>query len=207
MKLKQIKALKACVYLQARMDWVEKRQNWLRTDHTGWKRHFKAFFLSKWNAECVMLPAGFLAFVGTMMTELFLPHGLAVSLGFAALTFGLCAAIMPVEKTLALGRRGRWSLKPISCEISVLEAMMAVFQERHPDLAEPFIAQFVRLKNNGLNIYQAGKIASILSHDLKISKDDAIVHLLNLTSVIPVEQNEQSILMEPQVSSAPFLRL
>ena len=63
------------------------------------------------------------------------------------------------------------------------------------------------LKNNGLNIYQAGKIASILSHDLKISKDDAIVHLLNLTSVIHVEQNEESILMEPQVSNAPFLRL
>lgn len=207
MKLKQIDALKSCVYLQARMDWVEKRQNWLRTNHTGWKKHFKAFFLSKWNSGRMPFVVSGLAVLGMGLSEMLLSRDLAGIVGLMFYSTIFPAFFIYIEKALLVGPSGRWGLKPVSCELSVLDTMMAVFEKRYPDLATPFIEQFKRLKDNGLNTYQAARIANILSGYLKISKDDAIVHLLNPTSLVRVEQNENSNPTEQQTSNASFLRL
>ena len=207
MKLKQIDALKACVHLQKRMDWVEQRQTWLSTKHTGWKKHFKAFFLSKWNSGLMAFTVSGLTALGMVVSDMFLPHNLAGIVGLMLYGSMFSTFLIYIEKIILVGSSERWGLKPVSCEISVLDTMMAVFEEAHPDLAAPFVEQLKRLKNNDLNIYQAGKIANILSNYLKISKDDAIVHLLNSTPLDSVQVREETLSPEKQVSNAPFLRL
>lgn len=176
-ELKQVDLLKGCVRLQQRLDWFDAKLTWLHTSHTGWKKWYKTYFVSKWNSERVVMAGIFslvvlCPFVGLVPEFILDALAVGVVLGAPILTD------QAIERTRLLGPH-QWSGKSTSCEIAVLDALMQTFVQRHPDLARPFVAQLQDLKHKGLTTGHAASIAYILKEYLNISKDDAIVQLVH----------------------------
>lgn len=180
--LKQVDLLKGCVRLQQQLNWFDKKLTWLHTSHTGWKKWYKTYFLSKWNSERVLM-AGLLSLCLMAPFVGLLPEGIIDVLAFGLLCSSQLLMLQAMERARLLGPRAQWSMKSASCEISVLDALMQTFVQRHPDLAPPFVAQLQDLKHKGLTTGQAASIAYILKEHLNISKDDAIVQLVHSTHV------------------------
>jgi len=205
MTFKHIDALRGCVALQRQFDVFERELTWLHTPQTGWKQWLKRYFLSRWNSEPVMG-----AVVGVWMAMAFVvePFSFHTASNLMGVLLGAMPflTVLPLEKTRLTGAQARWSWKQGTCEPQVLEAMMAVFQQRFPELAQPFVEQLGRLQAKGLTPQQSAAIAHTLKERLRVSKDDAIAYLMTqrgscVDVCVPVPSPQG------QTNQAPFLRL
>lgn len=175
--------LKKCVYLQQQLNYIDQKLTWLHTHHTGWKKYWKQFFLSKWNSQYVLSAvAGALFLTGAIMEKTVSAQP-AVSIMLIAMLCVPMFVMLPLERTRLLGPSARWGWKQDTCEIHILEGMMGVFVQRHGPLAQPLWEQFVQLKNNGLSTQQAAMIARTLKHQFDISQSDALAYLSAQTTV------------------------
>lgn len=202
MSLQHVDLLKGCVRLQRQFDWFDKQLTWLQTSHTGWKKCWKRFVLSKWNSEWGWTATAGVTFLTGAVIEQTVSFHLGMDLIFTAMAFVPVFVLLPLERTRLLGPKAQWSWQQKSCAICVLDALMDVFVQRHGALAQPMLEQYKQLKNKGLSTYQAAMISHTLRENFNISKDDAIAYL-SATCVEVEEHNETQM----RTVSTPLLRL
>lgn len=205
MKFKYIDVLKGCVALQRQLDVMERQLTWFHTTQTGGKQWFKRYFTSRWNSEPVAWAVvGLWMALGAVLSPL--SWHTCANLVFVFMGAAPFLVVLPIEKTCLTGKQARWSLKQKTCEPQVLDAMMAVFQQRFPALAQSFVEQLGRLKSKGLTPQQAAMIARTLQEHLCVSKDDAIACLIKQDDSC-LDVCAQPSALQTQTTTAPFLRL
>ena len=202
--MQKIDELKACVQLQFLFDTISDEQKWMKSELRGLKGLYKKWFFSRWNSEIALMGCGLglggafgiLDLVaGTLHSVQILQLLATVSMTPIGLTF----MVKNIQRNQMVGPDEQLGKSECHCDIHIVEALMRAFERRHSDVATPFIKQFESLKNNGLTVYQAYRIAKRLDNEFKIT-EKTVLHDLTV-GVYVAEPDDVYVVSRPSANT------